>query len=134
MAHLKVTLYSRITTPDGKRKMRKPVYASRGRLKPLYAADAKGNSLGHHPEGEYYLRYAGRTEAVGNDPYVALDRLEERKAELRGSTRAALLTNQPQTVERKSTRVPVASEYADIAKVELSRRLLRFMLPPKSLL
>ena len=77
MAHLKVTLYIRITTPDGKRKMRKPVYASRGRLKPLYAADAKGNSLGHHPEGEYYLRYGGRTEAVGNDPYVALDRLEE---------------------------------------------------------
>jgi len=82
MPHLKVALYIRITTPDGKRKMCKPVYASRGRLKPLYAADAKGNSLGHHPEGEYYLRYAGRTEAVGNDPYVALDRLEQRKAEL----------------------------------------------------
>ena len=108
MAHLKVTLYIRITTPDGKRKMRQPVYASRGRLKPLYAADAKGNSLGHHPEGEYYLRYAGRTEAVGNDSYLALDRLEERKAELR---RFALPqpadspTNQPQTVERKSARI-----------------------------
>jgi hypothetical protein len=42
MPHLKVTLYIRITTADGKRKMCKPVYASRGRLKPLYAADAKG--------------------------------------------------------------------------------------------
>jgi len=82
MPNLKVTLYIRITTPEGKRKMCKPVYASRGRLKPFYAADAKGNSLGHHPEGEYYLRYAGRTEAVGNDPYVALDRLEQRKSEL----------------------------------------------------
>jgi hypothetical protein len=81
MPNLKVTVYIRIVTPEGKRKMCKPVYASRGRLKPLHAADAKGNSLGHHPEGEYYLRYAGRTEAVGNDPYVALDRLEERKAE-----------------------------------------------------
>ena len=105
MAHLKVTLYIRITTPDGKRKMCKPVYASRGRLKPLYAADAKGNSLGHHPEGEYYLRYAGRTEAVGNVSYVALDRFEERKAELLGSARADSPTNQPQTVERKSARV-----------------------------
>jgi hypothetical protein len=105
MPHTKVALYIRITTPDGKRKMCKPVYASRGRLKPLYAADAKGNSLGHHPEGEYYLRYAGCTEAVGNDPYVALDRLEERKAELRGAARADSPTNQPQTVERKSARV-----------------------------
>jgi hypothetical protein len=105
MPNLKVTLYIRIVTPEGKRKMCKPVYASRGRLKPLYAADAKGNSLGHHPEGEYYLRYAGRTEAVGNDSYVALDRLEERKAELRGSTRADSATSQPQTVERKSARV-----------------------------
>jgi hypothetical protein len=67
MPHLKVTLYIRITTAEGKRKMRKPVYASRGRLKPLYAADAKGNSLGYHPEGEYYLRYAGRTEAVSGE-------------------------------------------------------------------
>lgn len=103
MPHLKVTLYIRITAPDGKRKMCKPVYASRGRLKPLYAADTKGNSLGHHPEGEYYLRYAGRTEAVGNDPYVALDRLEERKAELRGAT----LVHSPinQTVVRNSGHV-----------------------------
>jgi hypothetical protein len=107
MPNLKVTLYIRVVTPDGKRKMCKPVYASRGRLKPLHAADAKGDSLGHHPEGEYYLRYAGRTEAVGNDPYVALDRLEERKAELRGATRADSLTNQPQpkAVERKPARV-----------------------------
>ena len=69
MSHLKVTLYLRITAAEGKRKLCKPVHASRGRLKPLYAADAKGNSLGHHPEGEYYLPYAGRTEAIGNDPY-----------------------------------------------------------------
>jgi hypothetical protein len=105
MPHLKVTLYIRITTAEGKRKMCKPVYASRGRLKPLYAADAKGNTLGHHPEGEYYLRYGGRTEAVGNDPYVALDRLEERRAGLRGSARADSPTNQLQTVEHKSARV-----------------------------
>ena len=85
MPHLKVTLYLRVTTTEGKRRMRKPFYVSRGRLKPLYAVDARGNSLGHHPEGEHYLRYAGRTEAVGNDPYLALDRLEERKAELRRS-------------------------------------------------
>ena len=32
MPHTKVALYIRITTPDGKRKMCKPLYASRGRL------------------------------------------------------------------------------------------------------
>jgi hypothetical protein len=105
MPHLKVTLYIRIKTADGKRKMCKPVYASRGRLKPLYAADAKGNSLGYRPEGEYYLRYAGRTEAVGSDPYVALDRFEQRKTELRGAVRPGSPTNQTQAIERKSARV-----------------------------
>ena len=41
MPNLKVTLYIRIVTPEGKRKMRKPVYVSPGRLKPLYAADTR---------------------------------------------------------------------------------------------
>ena len=62
--------------------MCKPVYASRGRLKPLHV-----QGFGHQPDGEYYLRYAGKWEAVGNDPYVAYDRLEQRKAELRQSAR-----------------------------------------------
>jgi Domain of unknown function (DUF1905)/Bacteriocin-protection, YdeI or OmpD-Associated len=100
MPNLKVTLYIRIVTPEGKRKMCKPVYASRGRLKPLHA-----QGFGYQPDGEYYLRYAGKWEAVGTDPYVALDRLEERKTELRGSARADSPTNQPHTVERKSARV-----------------------------
>jgi hypothetical protein len=100
MPNLKVTLYIRIVTPEGNRKMCKPVYASRGRLKPLHA-----QGFGYQPDGEYYLRYAGKWEAVGNDPYVALDRLEERKTELRGSARADSPTNQPHTVERKSGRV-----------------------------
>jgi len=82
MPPLKVTLYIRITTAEGKRKMCKPAYASRGRLKPLHA-----QGFGHQPDGEYYLRYAGKWEAVGNDPYVAYDRLEQRKAELRQSAR-----------------------------------------------
>jgi len=71
--------------PAGQAENVRPVYASRGRLKPLCAADARSNSLGHHPGGEYYLRYAGKWEAVGNDPCVALDRFEQRKFELRQS-------------------------------------------------
>ena len=85
MPHLKVTLYLRITTAEGKRKMCKPVYAARGRLKPLYAVDAKGNGLGHHPEGEYYLLYAANGKRAGSDSCVAPDRFEQRKFELRQS-------------------------------------------------
>jgi hypothetical protein len=77
LANLQVTLYIRIIH-DGKRIQYKPVFVAKNRLKPLHA-----EGRGHHPEGEYYLRYAGRWEHVGNDPYVALDRLNERKNELR---------------------------------------------------
>ena len=45
MPNLKVTLYIRIVTPEGKRKMCKPVNASRGRLKPLHA-----QGFGHQPD------------------------------------------------------------------------------------
>jgi len=73
MPNLKVTLYIRIVTPEGKRKMCKPVYASRGRLKPLHA-----QGFGHQPDGEYYLRYAGKWEAVGNDrlSWIAISDLD----------------------------------------------------------
>jgi len=77
MANQKVTLYIRIIH-EGKRVHCKPVYVAKNRLKPLHA-----EGKGHHPEGEYYLRYAGKWEMVGNDPYVALDRLNERQTELR---------------------------------------------------
>ncbi len=40
MPHLKVTLYLRITTAEGKRKLCKPVYASRGRLMRMQKATA----------------------------------------------------------------------------------------------
>lgn len=106
MPNLKVTLYIRIITPEGKRKMCKPVYASRGRLKPLHAADAAGKSLGHHPEGEYYLRYARKWEAIGNDPYVALDRLSDKQRELRCpanpvSNSSAVAVTKPSTLRMK---------------------------------
>ena len=45
MSNLKVTLYIRITTPEGKRKMCKPVYASRGRLSPSMLPTQKATVL-----------------------------------------------------------------------------------------
>jgi hypothetical protein len=85
MANLKVTLYIRIIH-EGRRIHSKPVYVDKNqsRLKTLWA-----EGKGHHPEGEYYLRYAGKWEAVGNDPCVALDRLNERKEKLRRRARSS---------------------------------------------
>jgi hypothetical protein len=80
--------------------MCKPVYASRGRLKPLHA-----EGFGHHPDGEYYLRYAGKWEAVGNDAYVVLDRLAEKQRELRCTANA--VPNSSASVLTKPSVVPM---------------------------
>jgi hypothetical protein len=81
MANRNATLYIRITK-NGKSSFCKPVYQSKGRLKPQYAmVDGEPE---HHKEGVYYVRFGadgGKQQFVlaGNDPYVALDKLEEKK-------------------------------------------------------
>jgi integrase len=111
MANQKVTLYIRIIH-EGKRIQCKPVYADKNqsRLKPLYA-----EGHGHHPEAEYYLRYAGVWEAVGDDPYVALDRLHERKEELRRGARSspAAVTVAESVREVPGSRVTVEAAIKD---------------------
>ena len=98
MANLQVTLYIRIIH-DGKRIQCKPVFAAKNRLKPLHAEEK-----GHHPEGEYYSRYAGKWEQVGNDPYVALDRLNARRNELRSPAQGKEPTaGEPHAPTREST-------------------------------
>jgi integrase len=90
MANRTATLYIRIITKDGKKPYCKPVYLSKGRLKPLYAL-VNGMPV-HRPEGVYYIRYGtddGKQpfEPVGNDPYVALDKLAEKERWLRDRER-----------------------------------------------
>ncbi len=89
MANRTATLYIRITK-NGRNSFRKPVYQSKGRLKPQYAM-VKGEPE-HHKEGVYYVRYGmdgGKQPfvLVGKDPYVALDKLEEKKRWLRDRER-----------------------------------------------
>jgi hypothetical protein len=100
MANLTVRLYIRIKTEDGKKPFCKPVYLSKGRLKPLYAlVDGEPE---HRPEGIYYMRYGtgdGKQQMVplGNDPYVALDKLAAQERYLRDQARG-LETAPPMTV------------------------------------
>lgn len=90
MSHRTATLYIRITTEDGKRPYCRPVYLSKGRLKPLYAVVNRKPE--HHPEGVYHLRFGTEDgkqtfAPVGNDPYVALDKLAEKQRWLRDRER-----------------------------------------------
>ena len=73
MANRKVSLMIRIID-GGKRPFVKPVYATNGRIRPLYAlVDGVPQ---HRPEGTYYLRWSDGErrvwEPAGVDPYAAL--------------------------------------------------------------
>jgi hypothetical protein len=81
MANRNATLYIRITK-NGKSSFCKPVYQSKGRLKPQYAM--VNGEPEHHKEGVYYVRFGtdgGKQQFVlaSKDPFVALDKLEEKK-------------------------------------------------------
>jgi hypothetical protein len=81
-ANRTATLYIRITTSDGRKSYCKPIYQSKGRLKPQYAM--VNGEPEHHKEGVYYVRFGtddGNQQfvLVGKDPYVALDKLEEKE-------------------------------------------------------
>jgi hypothetical protein len=104
MANLTVSLYIRIKTEDGKKPFCQPVYLTKGRLRPLYAV-VDGEHQ-HRPEGIYYMRFGtedGKQQMVplGNDPYVALDKLAAQERYLRDrargvSTVSPLTAMQPQ--------------------------------------
>jgi integrase len=89
MANRTATLYIRITK-NGRDSYRKPVYQSKGRLKPQYAM--VNGEPEYRKEGVYYVRFGtdGSKQLfvlVGKDPYVALDKLEEKKRWLRDRER-----------------------------------------------
>ena len=89
MANRAATLYLRITQA-GRSSFCTPVYQSKGRLKPQYAmVDVEPE---HHKEGVYYVRFGadgGKQQfaVAGRDPFVALDKLEEKKRWLRDRER-----------------------------------------------
>jgi hypothetical protein len=95
MANRSATLYIRITK-NGKSSFCKPVYQTKGRLKPQYAT-VKGEPE-HHKEGVYYVRFGadgGKQQyaLAGKDPYVALDKLEEKETMAAGPGTAGRSSN-----------------------------------------
>ena len=75
----RVSLSIRVKTATG-HPFAKPVYAGKGRLKPLHAL--LGGKVEHHPEGVYYLRFKNgkrRYEPVGQDPFLALDAMHKKE-------------------------------------------------------
>jgi hypothetical protein len=89
MANRAATLYIRIAK-NGRSSFCKPVYQSKGRLKPQFAV--VNDEAEHHPEGVYYLRFGvdgGKQQFVliGKDSFVALDKLAEKQRWLRDRER-----------------------------------------------
>jgi hypothetical protein len=110
MANRTATLYIRITASDGRTSYCKPVYQSKGRLKPQFAI-VKGEPE-HHKEGVYYLRFGAdggkqRFVLVGKDPYVALDKLSEKQRWLRDRERR-VIPHTPVNTKAETTRLSMA--------------------------
>jgi len=85
MPHLKVTLYIRFTTPEGKRKNVRPGLRFTGSPQARSALRTQGATPWTSSGGRILPALCGKWEAVGNDSCVALDRFEQRKFELRQS-------------------------------------------------
>jgi Phage integrase, N-terminal SAM-like domain len=108
MANRTATLYIRLTK-KGRSGFYKPVYQSKGRLKPQYAM-VEGEPQ-HHKDGVYYVRFGadgGKQQfvLVGKDPYVALDKLEEKKRWLRDRERQ-VTPQKPVDYKPESSRISV---------------------------
>jgi len=100
----------RIKTKDGKKPFCKPVYLSKGRLKPLHAlVDGQPE---YRSEGIYYTRFGtgdGKQQMVplGNDPYVALDKLAAQERYLRDRARGLEAAPPPTVIQPQSSRLKV---------------------------
>jgi hypothetical protein len=108
MANRTATLYIRISK-NGKSSFCKPVYLSKGRLKPQYAmVDGEPE---HHKDGVYYVRFGadgGKQQfvLVGKAPYVALDKLDEKQRWLREREKR-LAPQAPVTAKTESCRLDI---------------------------
>jgi hypothetical protein len=122
MANRTATLYIRISK-DGKNSFCKPVYLSKGRLRPQYAM-VKDNAE-HHEEGVYYVRFGtdgGKQKyvLVGKDPYVALDKLGEKQRWLRDRERR-IIPQAPVNARPESGRLSVEKAVEQYFKNLLSQ-------------
>jgi integrase/recombinase XerD len=134
----KVSLYLRVTQPEGRRVYLKPVYSNR-RLQPLHALLDKKPE--HFPSGIYYLRYIPKKgkppcwERIGSDAELVPDILQRRKHALEGAAlglpvAAAIVQSQSQTpTPPKPTPLPgqlslhdTIKEYLDEKKAHKRKR------------
>ena len=102
------TLYIRINK-NGRNSFGKPVYQSKGRLKPQYAM--VNGEPEHYKEGVYYVRFGGdggkqQAVIVGKDPYFALDKVEEKKRWLRDRERR-VVPQTPVNAKTESSRLSI---------------------------
>jgi len=104
LANLSATLFLRIRTADGKRRIAAPVYSANRKLKRLFAL--VNGQPEFHLEGIYYLRYYDGEkqvwERIGNDTDAAIAGQFRREQVLRAKA-AGLQVNE----EKKEVRIPL---------------------------
>jgi integrase/recombinase XerD len=104
LANLQATLFVRIRTADGKRRIASPVYTANHKLKRLFAS--VNGKAEYCPSGVYYLRfYDGDRqvwERVGKDADVAIAAQFRREQSLRAKAAGLQLSE-----EKKEVRIPL---------------------------
>jgi integrase/recombinase XerD len=115
-----VKILIRIRTTDGKRSYKRPVFASNGKLKPLFAlVDGKPK---YHPEGVYCLRYSksGKRiwEEVGKDAGKAITEKLKREGIIRAQTLGIEVVEASKDSRKPKLRDAIC-EY--LGRVEISR-------------
>jgi integrase len=124
----------RVRLPDGSRPFLNPVISGNNKLKPFYAVvDGKPE---HHPEGSYFLRYAGQDgkrvwAPVGNDPQLALT--EKLKREMWVGAQAVgveVVDDAPVTPTTKGTPITdaIAEYLAEVKEAKAQKTLLAYTL------
>jgi hypothetical protein len=121
LANLQATLFLRIRTADGKRRIASPVYTANHKLKRLFATVDKQPE--YHPEGIYYLRYYDGPkqvwERVGKDSDAAIAAQFRREQSLRAKAAGLQINGQ---LSRQSTGPGFFPGFARTAKKHISMR------------
>jgi len=119
-----VRLKLRVRLADGSRPYLDPVLSANRKLKPLYAV--VNGKAEHHPEGTYFLRYAGADgkrvwDNVGKDAQLALDALDKKEKVLQARAAGVVVVVEDVAVKKQTNLVEATTEY--LAEVKDSKSI-----------
>jgi integrase/recombinase XerD len=126
---MKVRIKIRVRLSDGTYPFFDPIESANGKLKPFYAiVDGKPE---HHPEGNYFLRYAknGKRvwERVGNDAQLALTAKQKREKTLEAKAIGVeVVEDAPLTGKQTPLTEAVAEYLAEVKAAKAPKTFLAY--------